>query len=84
MSRNDIVSSSNLPPLAAPVVTASEEGIGLGGGASGRRLLPSCRTKEETVMFIEAHYDKWVALRKGNLCTVNWDCVSNTVIACFS
>lgn len=89
-ARDDIVSSPDLPPLAAPVAAAaaaaaaaasSGGGIGLGVGASGRRLPPPCWTHEETLALIEAYRDRWEKLRKGNLRASDWDDVANTVTA---
>jgi len=86
----DDVSSPDLPPLAAPVAAAaaaaaaaasSMGGMGLGAGASGRRLPPPCWTHEETLALIEAYRDRWEALRKGNLRAADWDDVANAVTA---
>ena len=86
----DDVSSPGLPPLAAPVAAAaaaaaaaasSMGGMGLGAGASGRRLPPPCWTHEETLALIEAYRDRWEALRKGNLRAADWDDVANAVTA---
>lgn len=55
--------------------------MGLGGGASGRRLPPPCWTHEETLALIEAYRDRWEALRKGNLRAADWDDVANAVTA---
>lgn len=89
-ARDDIVSSPDLPPLAAPVAAAAAAaaaassgggGLGLGVGGSGRRLPPPCWTHEETLALIEAYRDRWEALRKGNLRASDWDDVANAVTA---